>query len=53
MMDDLKFPCRLIPTRSCPKSYNSVCGERPCARLESEDETPWIPEVRETYGDYR
>lgn len=40
-----EFPCRLIPTRHCPKVYKDVCGDRPCARLESDDETPWIPEV--------
>jgi hypothetical protein len=38
-------PCRLMPTRPCPASYRGVCGDRPCARFESTDETPWQPEV--------
>ncbi|MGW4525153.1 hypothetical protein [Amycolatopsis sp. NPDC004378] len=38
-------PCRQIPTRHCPAVYDDVCGDRPCARFESEDETPWLPEL--------
>lgn len=38
-------PCRVMPTRHCPASYGMVCGDRPCARFESDDETPWLPEV--------
>lgn len=40
------FPCREMPTRHCPASYGEICGDdRPCARYESEDETPWLPEL--------
>lgn len=42
---DPAFPCRVMPTRHCPDSYGDVCGDRPCARYESEDETPWLPEA--------
>lgn len=42
---DPVHPCREMPTRHCPAIYQSVCGDRPCARFESEDETPWIPEL--------
>lgn len=38
-----------MPTRGCPPSYGGECGERPCARYESEDETPW----RARYPDHR
>lgn len=38
-------PCRQIPTRHCPAVYGAECGDRPCARFESEDETPWLPEL--------
>ncbi|MFC8361103.1 hypothetical protein ACFUIY_14670 [Streptomyces griseorubiginosus] len=33
--------CRLMETRTCPESYGSSCGERPCARFESDDPMPW------------
>ncbi len=42
------YPCRLLPTRHCPASYRGLCGDefdRPCARYESDDETPWLPEL--------
>jgi len=38
-------PCRVMETRHCPAVYDAVCGDRPCARYESEDETPWYPEI--------
>lgn len=38
-------PCRVMNTRHCPAVYDSVCGDRPCARFESNDETPWVPEL--------
>lgn len=38
---DPEHPCRIMPSRACPLSYEGVCGERPCARYESEDEAPW------------
>lgn len=38
-------PCRQMPTRHCPATYNNVCGDRPCARFEAQDETPWLPEI--------
>lgn len=37
--------CRVLPTRHCPAVYGDVCGARPCARFESEDEAPWLPEL--------
>jgi hypothetical protein len=42
---DPVFPCREMPTRHCPAVYAAVCGDRPCARFESEDETPWLHEI--------
>lgn len=41
-----EFPCREMPTRHCPAGYGDVCGPRPCARYESEDESPWRAELR-------
>lgn len=35
------FPCREMPTRHCPAVYGDVCGDRPCARFDSNDPTPW------------
>lgn len=40
-----EHPCRQMPTRHCPKVYAGVCGDRPCARFESEDPAPWLPEI--------
>lgn len=40
-------PCRVMPTRRCPDVYNDVCGDRPCARFESDDETPWLAELHD------
>ncbi|MGY1500827.1 hypothetical protein ACW4TU_30320 [Streptomyces sp. QTS52] len=34
--------CRRMETRTCPLSYNGPCGDRPCARFESDDPTPWL-----------
>ena len=42
--DDWQPPanaCRREITRTCPRSYEGVCGDRPCARFESKDEAPW------------
>lgn len=34
--------CSILATRSCPRSYGEDgCGDRLCARFESDDETPW------------
>lgn len=33
--------CRRMETRTCPPSYNGPCGDRPCARFESNDPAPW------------
>lgn len=33
--------CRRMETRTCPPSYNGPCGDRPCARFESDDPAPW------------
>lgn len=45
-MTATKHPCRIMETRTCPQSYGAACGERPCARFESDDETPWHAEPR-------
>ncbi|WNI15561.1 hypothetical protein [Actinacidiphila sp. ITFR-21] len=43
--DDGRPTCRVIETRTCPDSYDGQpCGDRPCARFESDDPTPWVPE---------
>ncbi|MFE6362933.1 hypothetical protein ACFVP3_23405 [Streptomyces sp. NPDC057806] len=34
--------CRVMETRTCPESYAGPCGDRPCARFESDDPTPWF-----------
>jgi hypothetical protein len=41
---EIIYPCREMETRHCPLSFNGPCGEKPCARFESDDETPWLPE---------
>lgn len=43
-------PCRVMPTRACPASYHGVCGKRPCARFESEDEGPWLANLTPIEG---
>lgn len=44
---DPVHPCREMPSRHCPAVYEDVCGDdRPCARYESKDDTPWLPELR-------
>lgn len=40
------FPCRVMPTRHCPVVYAARCGDRPCARYESDDPAPWVPELQ-------
>ena len=45
---DPVHPCRQMPTRHCPAIYQDICGDRPCARYESRDETPWLPEIKLT-----
>lgn len=47
---DPVHPCRRMLTRHCPASYGDVCGDRPCARFESDDPTPWQPELDAEYG---
>lgn len=42
---DPVYPCREVSTRHCPAVYEAECGDRPCARFESKDPSPWIPEV--------
>jgi len=41
------YPCRILQTRHCPAVYDDTCDawSLPCARYESTDETPWVPEV--------
>lgn len=43
-------PCRQIHTRHCPAVYDAECGDRPCARFESDDETPWLAELDRPLG---
>lgn len=38
-------PCRQLPTRHCPAVFEGVCGDRPCARYESDDASPWAAEL--------
>lgn len=38
---DALATCRRMETRTCPESYSGPCGDRPCARFESDDTTPW------------
>lgn len=45
---DPAHACRQMPTRHCPAIYQDVCGGRPCARFESRDESPWLPEIKVT-----
>ncbi|MEV8042426.1 hypothetical protein AB0P02_01095 [Streptomyces griseoluteus] len=33
--------CRRMKTLTCPESYNGPCGDRLCARFESDDPAPW------------
>lgn len=47
-----EHPCREMPTRHCPVVYQSTCGDRPCARFESDDEAPWLPEMGEYADDH-
>lgn len=48
---DPKHPCRVMPTRGCPPNYGEVCGGRPCARFESDDEAPWLDTAEITVSD--
>lgn len=43
--EDPDATCRLMVTRTCPPSYRGPCGDRPCARIESDDPTPWLDEA--------
>jgi hypothetical protein len=38
--------CRNLPTRTCPPAWPLGCAERPCARLESDDEAPWLASLK-------
>lgn len=40
-----RVECRRWPTRRCPAVYEGGCGDRPCARFESDSEEPWLAEV--------
>lgn len=42
MLIEPEFPCRIMETRSCPDIYMGICGERPCARYESDHPEPWL-----------
>lgn len=40
--------CSIMSTRRCPSSYgDDGCGERLCARFESDDEAPWRDDLAE------
>lgn len=43
--------CRRMETRTCPQPYNGPCGERPCARFESDDPAPWLDTAETTAAD--
>lgn len=45
--------CRRMETRICPPSYGRPCGERPCARFESDDPTPWLDTSADEASYYR
>ncbi|MGY1498573.1 hypothetical protein ACW4TU_18570 [Streptomyces sp. QTS52] len=45
--------CRTMETRTCPASYAGPCGERPCARFESDDPTPWLDTDTDKASYYR
>ncbi len=47
---DPEHPCRIMPTRRCPPPYDGVCGDRPCARFESDDLSPWLIDLAEEAG---
>lgn len=43
-------PCREMPTRHCPAVYGDVCGTRPCARFQADENDPdvraaWLAEI--------
>ena len=39
----VRVPCWRLETRFCPESYGADgCGDKPCARFESDDEKPWL-----------
>lgn len=42
--------CRIMETRTCPPSYNGPCGNRPCARFESDDPGPWTEQQPKVLG---
>lgn len=46
-----EFPCRVLETRGCPVSFGGVCGDRPCARYESDDVAPWVEELHTRRAD--
>lgn len=43
--DDASAACRIMETRTCPTSYAGECGDRPCARFESDDPAPWTDQA--------
>jgi hypothetical protein len=45
--------CRHMETRTCPASYAGPCGERPCARFESDDPLPWLATAADEASYYR
>lgn len=44
---DPRPACRVMNTRHCPVVYEATCDDlgKVCARFESEDEGPWLPEL--------
>jgi hypothetical protein len=39
---EMIMQCSIVGTRRCPSSYgDDGCGERLCARFETDDEAPW------------
>lgn len=47
-----EHPCRVMETRPCPTDYAGTCGDRPCARFESDDPTPWAVDVAAWRAEY-
>lgn len=52
MIFEPEKPCRVTPTRGCPMLRPAGCEGHPCARYESDDETPWAMDVEIWKAEY-
>ena len=44
----ITVPCQKMPTRACPVVYGETgCGDRPCARFQSDNEAVWLDETND------